>query len=512
MTDKYKAEPYQMEGIRFICDRPHCGLFADPGAGKTGMTLAAFIALKKAGLASRMMVVAPRLVVHNVWPKEIQKFEQFSHLKVQLFHGEGKDIHLFHEFIDPQADVVLVNPEGLKWLFKCLKAEWFTRKRNPLWWPWDVLVVDESTKFKSHQAGRFKDLKKFLGMFTRRIILTGTPTPNSLMDLWSQVYILDQGATLGTGIGRFRESYFKIDNPKFFTWKVQDWAVPVIYEKIAPLVLRFDSATFSHLPDLVFNDVTVTMNPKAQKVYDDMERSLFTELDGNQVTALNGSSKYLLCRQMASGRFYDPDTTQPDTDVDDRGRKVHTLHREKLEALDGILDELWGKPALVSYFFRHDLTALKAHLEKKFKLDRVPFIGAGASVADINRNIELWNKGQLPVLVVHPQSMAHGLNLQAGGNDLVFYSLTDNLEDYQQLIKRIHRRGVQGQVRVHRIITEGTLDVAVVNRLNHKAQDQKALLDFLNEYKKTKTQPTSYEQNPSQGVFFFGGLKHGKKV
>jgi len=187
--------------------------------------------------------------------------------------------------------------------------------------------------------------------------------------------------------------------------------------------------------------------------------------------------------------MYDPDTTQFDgDDGQDIGRKVHKIHSDKIEALENILDELQGKPTLIAYYFRHDLMAIKSFLEKRFKgMGSCPYIGTGVSVALANKHLSDWNDGLLPVLVVHPQSLAHGLNLQAGGNDLIYYSLTDNMEDYQQLIKRLHRRGVKGQVRVHRIIATDTMDEVVVKRLESKATNQTALLDAIKAYMASKT-------------------------
>jgi len=413
-----------------------------------------------------------------------------------MCHGEEKDVNLMHEFINPKADIVLTSPETLKWFLSMLPLEWFTRKRNPLRWPWDMLGVDESSKFKRHSSVRFKTFRPYLGLFNRRVILTGTPTPHSLADLWSQMFIVDQGKTFGPTITGFRDSYFRLTNPKFYTYELMPGAAAIIHAKTAPHVLRFDESVFA-LPERIIKDVRITLGERARKIYDDIERTLFAEIDGNQVAAPNQSSKYLLCRQLANGRMYDPATVQPDGDDGvDRGRKVHKVHAEKIEALDNILDELQGKPALVAYYFRHDLTAIMAHLEKRFpRMGSCPFIGAGVSVSKANQHIDDWNKGRLPVLVVHPQSLAHGLNLQAGGNDLIFYGLTDNLEDYQQLIKRLHRRGVKGQVRVHRLIATDTMDEAVIKRLNSKATNQTALLDAVKEYRAGKAGPAGASTN-----------------
>lgn len=489
---RYKAEPYQLTGIRFLCERPFGGLFADPGTGKTGMTLAAFTALQKAGHVGRALVIAPRLVCHNVWPHEVAKFDQFSHLRTELFHGEKKDVHVIHEFVEPKADIVLTSPESLPWLLEMLPSQWFTRKRNPLRWPWDTLVIDESSKFKSHKAVRNKVLHPYLSLFRRRWILTGTPAPHSLADLWAQLYIVDQGRTLGRNITTFRDQYCQLKNTKHWTYELLPGAAQTIHQKVAPLVIRFDETLFE-LPERVVNDVRITLGDRARKIYDGIEKQLFAEIDGDTVHAPRKSSRYLLCRQIANGRMYDPDDTQPDGDDGvDRGRKIHKIHAEKIEALGDILDELQGKPALIAYYFRHDLTALASYLERRFpRLGKCPFIGAGVDVKTANEHIDAWNRRALPVLVVHPASLAHGLNLQAGGNDLIFYGLTDVLEDYQQLIKRLHRRGVKGQVRIHRIIAKNTIDEAVVDGLSSKAMNQAALLDAVKAYRTRRMTATA---------------------
>jgi SNF2 family DNA or RNA helicase len=482
--ERYRAEEYQKKGIQLLCSNPGFGLLAYPGTGKTGMTLAAFVALKRAGLVGRALIVAPRLVVHNTWPAEIQKWIQFNHLSFNIIHGENKDQKLFHEAIQPRADFTLTNPESLKWFFGMFDLKWFTSGRMK--WPWDVLVIDESSKFKNPGSVRFKVLKPFLPLFTRRIILTGTPTPASMEDLWSQMFIVDGGDSLGKTLTEFRGKYFQIDNPKYYTYKLLPGAAEAIHRAIAGKVCVFDESAFN-LPPRVTNDVVVTLPTKARKIYDDFEKLLFGELDSGQViTAPNSSSKYLLCRQIANGRMYEPKEPQPLEDAPAPGRVVHSLHSEKIEAVENLLDELNGKPVLIAYHFRHDLEALVEFLSARYKAPP-PFIGAGVPMATINHHIEQWNRGGLPVLLVHPASMAHGLNLQFGGNDLIFYSLTDNLENYQQLIKRLHRRGVVGQVRIHRIIAAKTVDEAVVMGLDDKASNQAALMEAVKRYRMNQT-------------------------
>jgi hypothetical protein len=474
----YRAETYQQAAIRFICDHPACGIFADPGAGKTAATLAAFKLLRSCGKARRLLIIAPRLVCYNVWPNEVAKWDQFEGITTAIIHGDEKAQRIFQMVADPAhaPDVTLVNPEAVDYLLSFFPESWFTRKSGPpVPWPWDMLVVDESSKFKNPSSVRFKALKKYHRLFPRRVLLTGTPAPNGLHDVWSQIYLLDSGESLGKNITTYRARYFQNVAPpgaRFQRWALTRGSAEAIYQKIAHMVLRIDEAMFPDLPELMIHDIAVALPERARAVYKSMERDLFAELDGNMMLADSGAGKYALCRQMAGGRFYHPNGSGA----------VEKLHAEKLEALVDLADELQGKPLLVAYYYRHDLDALRA------EWPTIPVIGAETSTGETGRLLAQWNAGELPLLAVHPDSMAHGLNMQSGGNDVCFYTLPTNLENYQQLIKRLHRRGVRGQVRVHRIVASGTIDEAVVTALGRKASEQKNLMDAIREYRERKTE------------------------
>lgn len=475
---KYTAEPYQKTGIQFQLDHPQCGVFADPGGGKTAMTLAAFVIRQSQGQVRRALIIAPRLVCYNVWPAEVEKWDQFRHLKTKIIHGDEKAQTLFQEVIEPTADICLINPEATEYLFSFFPEKWFQRKSGPpVMLPWDMMIIDESSKYKNPSSVRFKALKKYHKLFKYRVILTGTPAPNGLLDLWSQMYIVDSGVSLGKNITAYRNKYF--ENVNYNTRLYADYrpkagADEQIQNAIAPKVIRFDASTFAELPPLVFNKIFVSLPAKAESYYRQIEREMFGELDG---TVTETNSKYLLCRQIANGRHYE-------TEDKDKIVKVHT---EKTEALKDLVGELQGKPALISYYFRHDLDAIRDQFRG------IPNIGADTPTPQINGNIRLWNAGQIPLLAVHPESMAHGLNLQSGGNDLIFYSLIDSLESWQQLIKRLHRRGVIGQVRVHVILAKGTVDEAIYSSLHNKAKVQQSLLDALREYRESKKPKTVVE-------------------
>ena len=458
-------------------DHEYAGIFADPGGGKTAMTLAAFSILRNQGLAKRALIIAPRLVCYDVWPVEVGKWEQFSGLKCCVIHGDEKAQNLFQQVLDPTADICLINPEAVPYLLSFFPEKWFQRKSGPPTpWPWDTLIVDESSKFKNPSAVRFKNLKKYHKLFKRRYILTGTPTPTSLMDLWSQIYLLDSGATLGPNITTYRKRYFdqvQIPGQKFSIWEPKPGAAEHIQKLISDFVIRFDESMFAELPELVFNEIPITLPEKALRYYKDIEKDFLAEMDGQTTEAVTASSKYLLCRQIANGRHYDPDDKS----------KITKIHDVKIEALKNIAGELQGKPLLIAYYFRHDLDAIREAYPK------IPNIGSDSNTEQIRENLVNWNAGKLPLLAVHPGSMAHGLNLQAGGSDLFYYSLTNNLEEFLQLNKRLHRRGARENVRVHIPLARGTVDQAVMAALRGKAGAQKSLLDALRDYRGSFVQP-----------------------
>jgi SNF2 family DNA or RNA helicase len=492
----YHPAPYQLEGTRQLLEHDNFGLLFDPGLGKTATVLHALKALKIGqDRPLRALVIAPRLVCVDTWPNEIAKWDQFKDLGHVQLRNEKE--------IDFKRDetIWLINPEvtrlsklfdavvgyilgqlkimgyrGLDDLFaKPNKWAAFTSilRARPGLWPFDVLVNDESSKFKNPSSKRFKLLKKFLPFFPRRYILTGTFAPNGLLDIFSQCYIMDLGETFGQYVTQYRKKYFEIDNPKFFTYKIRPGAEREIQRQVAPMVMRLDAAKHLDLPDLVHNRIKVTLPKKAQQVYDDIEKDFLAELDdGDELVALNSTSKYLLCRQLANGSYYDPQTED---------KRVLPMHKAKTERLKLLIDELNGKPLLVAYVYRADLE----QIEKEIK-GKVPSIGGHTSERQARAYLDQWNRRELPVLCAQCSSISHGLNMQAGGNDLCFYSLTDNLEDYEQLIRRIYRRGVKGQVRVHYLLADETIDAAVYRRIKSKEQTERTLLEAIEEYRREK--------------------------
>ena len=402
----------------------------------------------------KTLVVAPLRPMRSTWPEEIAKWDQTRHLTHQILHGSNKKI-------DPSKDVFLVNPEGLK-----LALDQF-KKLKPR-----ALIVDESSKFKNWMAKRTRLLRKHARHFDRVYVMTGTPAANSLLDLFAQIYLVDNGATFGKSIGRFKEQYFQPTDYMRYNWEIKPGAEELIYERAAPWVLRLDGEKLLDLPDLVLTDTFVDLPPKGRQHYDDMQKQLFAELDAeDSVTARNRGVSYGLCRQIAGGEVY--------VDSDDlKEKKSQVVHSAKIEALKDLIDELGGKPVLVAYAYRHELARLRKELGDP------PYIGGGVSLAEGDRLVKQWNNDELPILLVHPASVSHGLNLQYGsGRHIIWYSLTDDPEAYEQTNKRIRRQGVTSRVYVYHLLARETVDHAIIARLRSKAKRQKSLLDALREYR-----------------------------
>lgn len=452
MTVAWSPAPYQRAAVAHIGGRIASGVFCDPGGGKTSVTLEA---LRQAH--GRALVIAPRLVCSDVWPREAAKWTQFASWKTLVAQGPKRGVMLDAELSAPAHALTCINPELVPWFVDMYAKR--LQKKNP--WGW--LIIDESSKFKTPSAVRVKALRKIFRLFPRRVILTGTPTPHGLMDLWSQVYLLDGGARLGASITEYRRRYYtevQCGGGRWREYRLQPGAEARIYAAVADLIVRIDREAFPDMPELRINDVIVTLPPMARKVYDSMQRAMFAEIGDAEIIAESAMAKYQTCRQIANG-----------------ATQTARVHDAKIERLRDLIGELQGKPAIISYYYRSDLAVLRE------ALGDVPHIGAGVTTAEASDVMRRWNCGEIDMLLCHPGSMAHGLNLQGGGNDIIMFSLIDSLEPYQQLIARLYRRGVVGQVRVHRLIATATVDEAVVRVLDVRDGEQRALLASLREYR-----------------------------
>jgi len=427
-------------------------LFLDPGLGKTSIVLAAYKILKAKGISKGMLVVAPRRPMYEVWPKEVQKWADFNDITYVVLHGDDKD-----DAIELEADVYVINPEGLQWL---LSHPRFQKLLARL----DILVIDELSKFKHTNTQRFKQIKPVLPKFQRRWGLTGTPAANGLMDLFGECFMLDMGQALGRFITHYRSTYFMQMGLGGYEYRPAPGAYDKIMERIKPLAIYMQAEDYLDLPELVHQTITVKLPPAARAAYKTMEDVFFAELDNEAVTAVSASAVGIKCRQMANGAVYN--------DL----REVSVVHDEKLNALMSLLEELNGAPALVLYEFNHDRDRI---LEK---LPGTPFIGGGQSDKKVSAYIMEFNAGTLPVLLAHPASAGHGLNLQKVANHVVWFGLPWDLELYDQALRRVYRQGNPNtHVFIHHIIAEKTLDEKVLKVLKQKDRVQRGLLTALKE-------------------------------
>lgn len=471
---KWIAHVYQRIAIAFLLANPRSGLFLDPGLGKTSISLATIKILKYAAMSKGVLMIAPLRVTYSVWPNEIEKWTNFHKLTNTILHDNNKQ-----SLWGPKKDIYLINPEGLAWLHNELLEGLQAGKKCPF----NVLWIDESTKFKTFGSARFGLLMDMLPLFKRRHIMTGTPSPRSLLDLWSQIYILDEGKTLGHNYHEFRKKYFESEDWSKHTWTIKDFAADTIHELISPLVLEMSAEDYLEMPEIMFNDIIIDLPDKALKYYKRMEKDFFIELDGMEASAEAAAQSSMKCHQIANGRVYEDipiDLTEDEIKAFRKQRKTLDIHTAKAEALKDLVDELNGKPLLIAYHFKHDLEAIHKALGND-----ISHIGSGVSAAQSKVIERDWNAGKIKVLVGHPDSMAHGLNLQDGGNDVCWYSLTWNLENYLQFYKRIWRQGVKGRCRVHHLISNKTLDMAIMSRLGDKAQNQTDLRLALKNYRKS---------------------------
>lgn len=445
----FKPHNYQAYCIDRVVSNPAVGLFLDMGLGKTVITLSAIQELKYNRFAvNKVLVIAPKKVAEATWSKEAGKWEHLKHLRIQTVLGsQTKRIRA----LNTPADIWIINRENVSWL-----VEYY---RNA--WPFDMVVIDESSSFKSHQAKRWKALKNIRPHIKRIVELTGTPAPNGLIDLWAQVYLLDGGVRLGKTIGGFRERYFSPDARNaqtVFTYKPKDDADTAIQNLIGDICISMKAEDYLQLPDCVVNDIPVVLDDKAQRQYDKLEKEMLLEVLDSTIDA--GSAAILSNKllQLCNGAVYDSE------------RAIVDIHNCKIEAFLELVEQLNGQPALVFYNFQHDLTRIKKALEKS-KL-RVRQLKTPQDETD-------WNNREIDILLAHPASAAYGLNLQDGGNHVVWFGLNWSLELYQQANKRLHRQGQKQKVIIHHLSVVGGRDEDVIVALGNKEATQDSLIESL---------------------------------
>ena len=440
---------YQQYCIDRIINDKAIGLFLDMGLGKTAITLSAIKKLKyEYWRSAKVLVIAPKKVAESTWSKEAAKWEGLSSLRFSFVLGSAEKRL---KALNTPADVYMINRENVMWL-----VDYY---RNA--WPFDTVIIDESSSFKNHQAKRFKALKAVRSHIDRIVLLTGTPTSRGLMDLWAQVYLLDCGKRLGRNITAYREAFFvpdKRNRTTIFSYAPKDGAEETIYNAISDICVSMKAEDYLELPELVYNDIPVKLDTAAQKAYDRLERDTLLPVDDTVITA--GSAAVLRGKllQLCNGAVYDED------------KNVMQIHDCKIEALLETVEQLNGQHAIICYNFQHDKTRL---------LEALKATHLTVKVYEGKAEEDAWNAGDIDLLLVQPASCGYGLNLQEGGHHIIWFGLTDSLELYQQTNKRLHRQGQPYPVIVHHLLVQGGTDEDVIKSLGGKADVQDSLLEAL---------------------------------
>jgi len=440
---KYQPHDYQEYATRFIVEHPIAAVFLQMGLGKSVITLTAIqeLALERFEVC-RVLVIAPLRVARDTWPAEIQKWDHLHGLTYSVAVGtESERIAALKK----NTLIHIINRENVQWLIE----------QSGLPFQYDMVVIDELSSFKRYQAKRFRALMKVRPKVSRIVGLTGTPSSNGLMDLWAEFRLLDMGRRLGKFVSHYREEFFLPDRrsaQQVFTWKPKAGSEAEIYRRISDITISMKSADFLQMPEYISNRVPVSLSPAERKTYDKLKQELVISLQGAEIDAVNAASLSGKMCQLANGGIYDAE------------HNSLCFHERKLDALEDIIEAANGQPVLVAYWFKHDLERIRERF----------------SVREIrtSRDIDDWNSGGIPVACIHPASAGHGLNLQAGGNTLVWFGLTWSLELYQQTNARLWRQGQKADtVVVHHIVTTNTIDEQILAALERKDTTQTALMN-----------------------------------
>ena len=436
---------YQKFASEFICANKASAILLDCGCGKTVITLTAIAELLWDRFEIRKVMVVCPIRVAGVWQEEAAKWEHLKGLRVSLAIGSALERR---QALECDSDIYVINRENVQWLVENFK------------WDWDMLVVDELSSFKNHKAKRFKALMRVRPRVERIVGLTGTPSGNGLMDLWAEYRLLDLGVRLGKFISAYREQYFRPDKTNGFivySYRPLAGAEEKIYKRIADMTVSIRCTDVLKMPKLLSSPYEVQMSDEEMSVYRRLKNDLVLDLEGGEITAGNAAALSGKLSQLANGAIYNDDGTAVE------------IHSRKLDALEDIVEMQCGRPFLVAYWFRHDLARIERRLKE---------LGVGFSKIDTPESIRRWNEKEIAVGLIHPASAGHGLNLQRGGNMLVWFGLTWSLELYIQTNARLWRQGQQSEtVIIRHIITKGTIDERVLRALNKKEITQSSLME-----------------------------------
>lgn len=439
----YNPHEYQTHCTQFILENTSAGLFLDMGLGKSVITLTALVDLLHDRFeVSKVLVIAPLRVAGTTWLDEVRKWDHLKDLTLSMVLGSVKERTMA---LYKKADIYTINRENVPWLVDFYKNDW----------PFDMVIIDELSSFKSPSAKRFKALKKVRHKIKRIVGLTGTPAPNGLLDIWSQIYLLDGGERLGRTFSGYRGRYFhpqKYINGGIPTdYALNDDAEDKIYDRISDICISMKALEYLKMPEIIFNKIEVALSEKEMSLYRKLERDLLLPLEESDVDAANAAVLSNKLLQMSGGAVYD-----------EYGDVQH-IHDRKLEALEDLVEAANGKPVLIYYGFRHE----KDRIKKRFEAEEINTSG----------DIAKWNKCEMAIALCHPASAGHGLNLQSGGCTIIWFGVTWSLELYQQANARLWRQGQKQTVIINHILTRQTIDERVMLALDNKDTGQKALIE-----------------------------------
>lgn len=444
MLSRDNLHEYQNKAVNFIIEKKRCGLFLDMGLGKTVSTLTAVSDLLDSLAVSRVLIIAPLRVANTVWKQEAENWLHLRHLGISVCTG-GERNRIAR--LNQPADIHVINRENIKWLVDLYGQDW----------PYDMIVIDESSSFKSPKSQRFKSLKSVLHLTNYAVLLTGTPAPNGLLDLWSQMYLVDFGQALGRTMSNYKKRFFESSGYMGYKHEPRKGADEAIHNLISPRVISMRAEDYLELPERIDLVQKVELPPATLKLYLEFEKTLLVELDNSEFveasTAAVLANKLL---QWCNGAVYV-----------DAMKNWQEVHKAKLDALADIVEDNAGENILVAYNYKTDLERLRAKFPSAVVLDNNP------------ETVKKWNAGDIPMLLAHPASAGHGLNLQRGGALAVWFGLNWSLELYQQFNARLHRQGQTRPVRIVHIIVGGCLDERVIRVLTDKESTQSALIDSL---------------------------------
>ena len=444
---RFKPHNYQQFAIDFISNNPIAAILLDMGMGKTAITLMAVEYLMyEMFVIYKVLVVCP-LRVTRTWKDEMEKWEQLRGTRYSVVTGTAAQRK---KALKADADIYIINRENVPWLVdKC-----------DIPFQFDMVVVDELSSFKNHQTARHKAMMKVRPFIKRIVGLTGTPASQGLMDLFAEFKVLDMGERLGRFIGQYRLNYFKpdkVNGPIVYSYKLLPGAEERIYEKIQDITISMKAVDFLDMPELISNEYPVYLDDGEMQKYEELKKDLILSTPEHEVTAANAASLVNKLSQMANGAVYTDD------------KNVITFHDKKLDALEDVIESANGKPLLVAYWFKHDYTRIVERLQK---------IGVDYMKIDTEESITKWNNGEIPVALIHPASAGHGLNLQQGGNTMVWFGITWSLELYQQCVCRLYRQGQNERtVTIIHLISKGTIDEKIMKALFEKDNTQSSLID-----------------------------------